>query len=64
MIGALNMEYLERIVIDASHIDKKKRGILDMKETQIPLVQLLAQKEIRERYESEDEAKKVELLFF
>ncbi|KAF4630072.1 hypothetical protein G7Y89_g8078 [Cudoniella acicularis] len=32
--GALAVDRLERIVIDASHIDVKKRGILDMKETQ------------------------------
>ncbi len=60
--GALSSTYLERILVDASHIDQKKRGILDMKETQIPLVQLLTRKELKGRY-SESDAK-VELLFF
>jgi protein CMS1 len=50
---------LERIVVDASNIDQKKRGIMDMKETQVPLVQLLARKDINEAAGS-----KVELLFF
>ena len=36
-------------VIDASHIDVKKRGMLDMKETLVPLVELLTRKELRER---------------
>ena len=62
MIGALSASHLERIIIDASHIDQKKRGILDMKETQMPTVQLLARNEIKERYGSAEG--KVELLFF
>lgn len=49
-------------MIDASHIDQKKRGILDMKEIQIPLVQLLARPELKERYGVDD--KKVELVFY
>lgn len=61
--GALSSAHLERIIVDASHIDLKKRGILDMKETQIPLVQLLTRKEIRERYSIEGGGR-VDLLFF
>ena len=57
--GALSASKLERIVIDASHIDQKKRGIMDMKETQVPLVQLLSRKDIKEA-----SGGKVELLFF
>ena len=60
--GALKVGQLERIVVDASHIDVKKRGMLDMKETLVPLVELLARGEFRERYESEQKALKV--LFF
>ncbi|KAK4543461.1 hypothetical protein LTR36_005604 [Oleoguttula mirabilis] len=60
--GALSATRLERIVIDASHIDQKKRGILDMKETQMPLVQLLARKDLKERYGSGEG--KVELLYY
>lgn len=38
--------------MDASHIDIKKRGVLDMKETLIPLLKLLSRKEFKERYGS------------
>ncbi|KAK5111927.1 hypothetical protein LTR62_004659 [Meristemomyces frigidus] len=61
--GALKANLLERIVIDASHIDQKKRGVLDMKETQGPLVQLLARKEFMNRYGIDGE-QKIELLFY
>ncbi|OQO00574.1 hypothetical protein B0A48_13064 [Cryoendolithus antarcticus] len=60
--GALKSDYVERILVDASHIDQKKRGLLDMKETQVPLVDLLTRPEFRERYGAAD--CKVELLFF
>ncbi|KAK4996060.1 Protein cms1 [Elasticomyces elasticus] len=61
--GVLSTAHLKRIVIDASHIDIKKRGILDMKETEVPLVQLLAREEFKKRYGgSSDE--KIELLFY
>ncbi|KAK3072722.1 Protein cms1 [Teratosphaeriaceae sp. CCFEE 6253] len=60
--GVLKTTHLERIVIDASHIDLKKRGILDMKETQGPLVQLLSRPSLKESYGCE--AGKVELLFY
>jgi len=60
--GALSSAALERIVIDASHIDQKKRGILDMKETQAPLVQLLARKEFQDRYSATEG--RIQLLFF
>lgn len=62
--GALKTEGLERVVVDVSHIDGKKRGILDMRETVAPLVRLLARPELRERYGAEDVAKKTELVFF
>lgn len=61
--GALSITHLERIVIDASHIDQKKRGIMDMKDTLVPLVKLLTRKDLKERYVV-DTAKKIELLFF
>jgi protein CMS1 len=56
------VQHLERIVIDASHINEKKRGILEMKETEIPLTQLLAQDAVRGRYGASEAA--VQLLFF
>ncbi|KAI9050344.1 hypothetical protein LZ554_005510 [Drepanopeziza brunnea f. sp. 'monogermtubi'] len=58
--GALQVDRLERIVIDASHIDMKKRGILEMKETQVPLTVWLGQKEFMEKYASEG----IQLLFY
>ncbi|KAL3420195.1 hypothetical protein PVAG01_08694 [Phlyctema vagabunda] len=60
--GALAVDRLERIVVDASHIDQKKRGILEMKETQVPLTIWLGQKEFRDRYGPAP--KGIELLFY
>lgn len=60
--GALSSKHLKRIIIDASYIDQKKRGILDMKETQIPLVKLLTRADLRERYEVEKDA--LQLIFY
>lgn len=60
--GALSAKHLKRIVIDASYIDQKKRGILDMKETEMPLVKLLTRPDLRERYENTDVPTK--LLFY
>ncbi|MCJ1421976.1 hypothetical protein MMC32_008343 [Xylographa parallela] len=60
--GSLSTDKLERIVVDFSHIDQKKRGILDMKETFEPLVQLLTRTDLKRNYIKEDEG--VDLLFF
>lgn len=56
------MEHLKRIVVDASHIDQKKRGLMDMKDTMMPLAKWLTRKEFKERYG--DPEKPLELLFF
>lgn len=48
--GDLKVDELERLVIDGSHIDQKQRGIFDMKDTHLPLLQLLTRHELRERY--------------
>ncbi|KAH8667430.1 U3-containing 90S pre-ribosomal complex subunit-domain containing protein [Tricladium varicosporioides] len=60
--GALAVDRLERIIVDASHIDIKKRGILDMKETQVPLILWLGQTEFKEKYGAE--SKGIQLLFY
>ncbi|KAI1766787.1 U3-containing 90S pre-ribosomal complex subunit-domain containing protein [Hypoxylon sp. FL1150] len=60
--SALNLDNLERLVIDASHIDQKKRGIMDMKDTMLPLARWLARPEFKERYT--DNEKPLQLLFF
>lgn len=60
--GSLKLDELKRIVIDGSHVDQKQRGIFDMKETHLPLLQLLTRPELRERYG--DMEKKIEILVF
>lgn len=60
--GALSAASLERIVIDASHIDLKKRGMLDMKETLVPLISLLTRPELKARYSGGSD--RIDLLFF
>ncbi|KAH8155985.1 hypothetical protein CIB48_g12263 [Xylaria polymorpha] len=60
--GTLKLDKLERLVVDASHIDQKKRGIMDMKETMIPLVRWLSRTEFKERYA--DPERSLQLLFY
>lgn len=58
--GALQVDRLERIVVDASHIDVKKRGILENQDVQVPLILWLGQEVLREKYAD----KTVQLLFY
>ncbi len=51
-VGALSSSSLEQVVVDCSHIDQKKRGILDIRETQQPLMALLNRSELKSRYGS------------
>ncbi|PMB64408.1 Protein CMS1 [Beauveria bassiana] len=60
--GALSLEGLHRIVVDASHIDQKKRGVMDMKDTMMPLAKFISKKQFEDRYTDED--KPLSLLFF
>ncbi|KAL6917579.1 hypothetical protein ACHAPO_000610 [Fusarium lateritium] len=60
--GALSLDGLKRLVVDASHIDQKKRGVLDMKDTMMPLARFLSRKEFKDRYG--DEKKPLALLFY
>ncbi|OAQ98432.1 hypothetical protein LLEC1_04862 [Akanthomyces lecanii] len=60
--GALSLEGLHRVVVDASHIDQKKRGIMDMKDTMMPLAGFICRKEFQNRYTDED--RPLSLLFF
>ncbi|CAK7266923.1 Protein cms1 [Sporothrix epigloea] len=58
--GALSVQHLRRIVVDASHLDQKKRGVLDMQDTTIPVVRWLSRPELKSRYRSsETEGKQV-----
>jgi protein CMS1 len=63
-IGHLHTKAVKHIVLNASHIDQKKRGMLDMKEIFQPLTRLLARKEFKERYGESKEDAKVELLVY
>jgi hypothetical protein len=61
-IGALSLDHLERIVVDASHIDQKKMGIMGIKDTMLALAKLLSRADLRMRY---GQAKRrVTLLFY
>ncbi|KAE8151929.1 U3-containing 90S pre-ribosomal complex subunit-domain containing protein [Aspergillus avenaceus] len=60
--GSLKLNELKRIVIDGSYVDQKKRGIFDMKETHLPLLQLLTRSELRERYGADE--KRIQILVF
>ncbi|KJZ75713.1 hypothetical protein HIM_04870 [Hirsutella minnesotensis 3608] len=60
--GALSLEHLQRLVVDASHIDQKKRGVMDMKDTMMPLARFLARDEFKSRYD--DPKKPLALLYY
>ncbi|TQS33091.1 hypothetical protein Golomagni_06577, partial [Golovinomyces magnicellulatus] len=59
---ALDTINIKRVIVDASHIDQKKRGITDMKDTLIPLVKFLTTSQLKDRYT--DEKKTIDLLFY
>ncbi|KAI5300084.1 ribosomal protein S15 [Ascosphaera pollenicola] len=50
--NCLKLDHLERIVIDGSHLDQKKRSIFDMKEIFAPLLEFLTRPELIQRYTS------------
>ncbi|OAA60564.1 DNA/RNA helicase, DEAD/DEAH box type [Niveomyces insectorum RCEF 264] len=52
--GALRVDHLRRLVVDASHIDQKKRGVLDMPDTALPVARWLARPEFKARYDAGD----------
>ncbi|KAL8914163.1 MAG: hypothetical protein Q9171_001158 [Xanthocarpia ochracea] len=60
--GALRLETLERVVIDCSFLDRKKRNIFDMKETQQPLMQLLNKDSFKLRYTTTESP--IKLIFY
>ena len=60
--GALSVKNLKRIVVDASHIDQKKRGVMDMKDTMIPLAKWLSRTEFKDRFTADED--QVELMFY
>lgn len=58
---ALKLDHLKRIVVDGSHVDQKKRGIFDMKDTLTPLLNFLGDEKMRSRYGAKE---KVEILVY
>ncbi|QSS58970.1 hypothetical protein I7I51_08400 [Histoplasma capsulatum] len=60
--GELRLKQLQRIVIDGSYVDQKKRGIFDMKDLHLPLLQFLNRADLRHRYTSCENH--VEILIF
>ncbi|KAI1380008.1 U3-containing 90S pre-ribosomal complex subunit-domain containing protein [Hypoxylon crocopeplum] len=60
--SSLKLDKLERLVVDASHIDQKKRGVMDMKDTMMPLARWLARREFKERYA--DDENRLQVLFY
>ncbi|KAI9784725.1 MAG: hypothetical protein M1816_000728 [Peltula sp. TS41687] len=60
--GALLVDKLERVVVDSSYIDQKKRNIFDMRETFVPLMELLSRSELKVRYGASDD--RLDLLFY
>jgi protein CMS1 len=57
--GALKLDRLLAVVVDASYVDAKKRGIVDMAETLVPLVDFLSLEGIRAKLDAEDKPAKV-----
>jgi len=57
--GALSTKALRRVVLDASHIDQKSKGILELKDTHMPLMRLLALPSLKDMYDKEDEGTQI-----
>lgn len=63
--GVLSLECLARIVIDGSHVDKKKRGIVDIRDTAVPLLRLLVLDGLRNAYQGiGHDSSRVKILVF
>ena len=52
--GALSLRDLLRVVIDGSWSGPKRRTLFEQGEAAVPTVQLLARKELKAKYESEE----------
>ncbi|KAK6522117.1 hypothetical protein TWF281_002683 [Arthrobotrys megalospora] len=62
--GAVQIKYLQRVVLDVSYTDAKKRGLWDIKEVQDKLVELLAVEGVRKRLEGGGEEDSRGLMFY
>lgn len=51
-VGAVSVEQLDRVIVDASALNAKQRGILDMQETEVPLSRLLSRADLQQRFGS------------
>ncbi|KAI9798533.1 MAG: hypothetical protein M1825_005314 [Sarcosagium campestre] len=59
---ALSLDKVNRIVVDSSYIDIKKRGIFDMRETLLPLMAFLNRPALKDRYDAA--SRSIQLLFY
>ncbi|EPS36777.1 hypothetical protein H072_9645 [Dactylellina haptotyla CBS 200.50] len=62
--GALQIKYVQRVVLDVSYIDTKKRGLWDIKEVQDKLVELLAIEGVRKRLEGGSDGDSRGVMFY
>ena len=62
--GALQIKYLQRVVLDVSYTDAKKRGLWDIKEVQDKLVELLAIEGVRKRLDGGSDGDSRGVMFY
>ncbi|KAK6496333.1 hypothetical protein TWF481_002357 [Arthrobotrys musiformis] len=62
--GALQIKYLQRVVLDVSYLDAKKRGLWDIKEVQDKLVELLGVEAVKKRLAGGGEEDSRGLMFY
>jgi hypothetical protein len=60
--GALSTQALRRVVLDTSHIDQKSKGILELKDTHVPLMRLLAMPALKGGYDKEEGG--IQIIFY
>ena len=51
--GALRLDALQRVVVDGSYLDDKKRSIFSMKELLDPMLDLVLETDLRQRFDGE-----------
>ncbi|KAF3941365.1 hypothetical protein ABW19_dt0204821 [Dactylella cylindrospora] len=62
--GALQIRYLQRVVLDVSYLDAKKRGLWDIKEIQEKVTELLGIDGVRKRLEGGGEEDSRGVMFY
>jgi len=62
--GALQIKYVQRMVLDVSYLDAKKRGLWDIKEVQDKVTELLSIDGLRKRLEGGSEGDSRGVMFY